>query len=250
MALIGTSPSATSRCSSYPIQLVVWPLALRLVPTAQCFGKSASIAARLMLAWRSRRRGSFVSTTSPFLGRARLRLRRAGVEAAGGALFTGFSRASIAVASREMWPTRRSLYACLISASWRRHGSALRANSAKAREKVVSLGSSPRCSQPHSRRNGLSTVSRSINIAVVGSPITALATKARANAARSQGGRPGKPGQTRTKASTPATSSAVTTRLFEQFHVVMNPDALTKVIEEFDHGEGLLGCPVGRDIEW
>jgi hypothetical protein len=25
---------------------------------------------------------------------------------------------------------------------------------------------------------------------------------------------------------------------FEQFHVVMNPDALTKVIEEFDHGEG------------
>ena len=37
---------------------------------------------------------------------------------------------------------------------------------------------------------------------------------------------------------------------FEQFHVVMNPDALTKVIEEFDHGEGLLGCPVGRDIEW
>src|SRR6201984_847805 len=63
MALIGISPSATSRCSLYPIQLVVWPLALRLVPTVQCFGKSASIAARLMLVWRSRRRGSFVSTT-------------------------------------------------------------------------------------------------------------------------------------------------------------------------------------------
>ena len=50
---IGISPSATSRCSLYPIQLVVWPLALRLVPTAQCFGKSASIAAILILAWRT-----------------------------------------------------------------------------------------------------------------------------------------------------------------------------------------------------
>jgi hypothetical protein len=36
----------------------------------------------------SRRRGSFVSTTSPFLARPRLRFGRAGVDAAGGAIFT------------------------------------------------------------------------------------------------------------------------------------------------------------------
>src|ERR1700747_3131628 len=73
MALIGISPSATSRCSLYPIQLVALPLALRLVTTAQCFRTYASIVARLMLVGRSRRPGSLVSTPSPFLGRPRLR---------------------------------------------------------------------------------------------------------------------------------------------------------------------------------
>jgi len=34
---------------------------------------AASISARLISAWRSSRRGSFFSTTSPFLGRPRLR---------------------------------------------------------------------------------------------------------------------------------------------------------------------------------
>ena len=63
-----------------------------------------------------------------------------------------------------------------------RLGNSLRANSAKAREKVASLQSSAGRSQPHSRRNCLSTLSRSIGIEVVGSPITALATKARGSA--------------------------------------------------------------------
>jgi hypothetical protein len=92
------------------------------------------------------------------------------------------------------WPTRRSSWGRLISASCKRLGNSLRANSAKAREKVASLQTSARRSQPHSRLNCLPTVSRSINIEVVDSPITALATKARASAARSHGG-PGSPDQ-------------------------------------------------------
>src|SRR6516225_2219824 len=78
---------------------------------------------------------------------------------------------------------------------------------------ILQSASALTISQPHSRRNCLSTLSRSINIEVVGSPITALATKARASAARSLGGRPGSPGQTCTNASTSATSSATTTCL-------------------------------------
>jgi hypothetical protein len=51
---------------------------------------------------RSSRCGSF-STTSPFLGRPRWRFGCGGT-----ASITGFSRASMAVASREIWPTSRS----------------------------------------------------------------------------------------------------------------------------------------------
>ena len=65
----------------------------------------------------------------------------------------GFSRASIAVLSREICPTKRSACVSWINASCNRDGKALAANSAKARENVASLGTSPARCQPHSRRN-------------------------------------------------------------------------------------------------
>jgi hypothetical protein len=74
----------------------------------------------------------------------------------------------------------------------------------------------PGRSQPHSRRNCLSAVRRSISIFVVGMPITALATNARANAARSLGGRPGSPRHTPTSVSTRASYSATMTRLADR----------------------------------
>src|ERR1700730_17738622 len=76
-----------------------------------------------------------------------------------------------------------------------RVGSALAANSAKARENVASLGTACARSQPHRRRNVLSTFRRSTNRLVVGTSKTALATKARAKATRSAGGRPDTPSQ-------------------------------------------------------
>src|SRR5208337_3806972 len=91
-------------------------------------------------------------------------------------------------------------------------GSAPRANSANARENVASEGTCERRSQPRMRRRDLSTSRRSIRALVVGTPRTALATKARARARRSSGGRPGPLGGSGTKASRPITSSVVTTR--------------------------------------
>src|ERR1700720_1518812 len=82
-----------------------------------------------------------------------------------------------------------------MSVSCSRVGSALAANSAKARENVASPGTACARSQPHRRRNVLSTFRRSTNRLVVGTSKTALATKARAKAARSAGGRPGHPCQ-------------------------------------------------------
>ena len=93
MQLMGIPPSAVSTCSLYPIQEVVWPLALRLLP-----GPSAGLPASAegsSCSCRSSRLGSF-ARASPLRGpplaplRLRcLRLRRR--------LLT-----SIAVASREM----------------------------------------------------------------------------------------------------------------------------------------------------
>ena len=40
MQPMGIPPSAVSTCSLYPTQEVVWPLALRLVPTSQALGRS------------------------------------------------------------------------------------------------------------------------------------------------------------------------------------------------------------------
>jgi hypothetical protein len=69
----------------------------------------------------------------------------------GVAIFSGFSRPSIAVPSREMLPARRSSWVVAVSVSCRRLGGALLANSAKARENVASLGTAPGRSQPRER---------------------------------------------------------------------------------------------------
>ena len=131
MQLMGIPPSAVSTCSLYPIQEVVWPLALRLLPTSQALGRSASICGRLIVSCRSSRLGSF-ACSSPLRGRPRLR-RRFGFAAFG--FGDGFSRASIAVASREMCSTRWPSIVRAISVSCRRLARPLSANSEKAREK-------------------------------------------------------------------------------------------------------------------
>ena len=143
-----------------------------LVPTS--LGRSASICGRLIVSCRSSRLGSF-ACSSPLRGRPRLR--RFGFAAFG--FGAAFSRASIAVASREMarWPS----IVRAISA----HGRLARplsANSEKARENVASLGSRPAPLQPHSRHSLPSTSRRSIRPRVVGTSNTALAMKARASA--------------------------------------------------------------------
>ena len=164
MQLMGIPPSAVSTCSLYPIQEVVWPLALRLVPTSQALGRSASICGRLIVSCRSSRLGSF-ACSSPLRGRPRLR-RRFGFAAFG--FGAGFSRASIAVASREMCSTRWPSIVRAISVSCRRLARPLSANSEKARENVASLGSRPAPLQPHSRHSLPSTSRRSIRPRVVG----------------------------------------------------------------------------------
>ena len=167
---------------------------------------------------RSRRVGSGFGRCSSLRGRPRLR-GGGGLSGAGGsslpslALFwTGFSRASISVASRAIAPMMRPPSVRSISAAWILSGSSPRANSANARENVASEGTCERRSQPRMRRRDLSTSRRSIRALVVGTPRTALATKARARARRSSGGRPGPLGGSGTKASRPITSSVVTTR--------------------------------------
>ena len=136
---------------------------LRLVPQSQMLGRSASISLRVMLVCLCRRVKGLLAA-SPFFRRRPFGL------VAIAAFFTflaAFSRALIAVASREMWPTKRGFSYFSINASCTRAGNWLCANSAKAREKVASLGSSRCRSQPHKRRNRSSLASRSSNCRVV-----------------------------------------------------------------------------------
>ena len=77
--------------------------AFRLLPTVHALGKSSNISALFMVRWRSRRVGTF-GRSSPFRGRPRLRFTGSGAFFFG----TGFSLASIAVESREIWPTNES----------------------------------------------------------------------------------------------------------------------------------------------
>ena len=80
----------------------------------------------------------------------------------------GFSRASMAVESRERWPTNRSRWVFPISASCTRWGNCVSENSAKAREKTDSLGTSNFRSQPQMRRSTTSVSKRSRSPRVVG----------------------------------------------------------------------------------
>ena len=111
----------------------------------------------------SRRLRTF-GRSSPFFGRPRLRLGGGG----GFSFVAGFSRASMAVESRERWPTSRSWCVSRISVSCTRWGNCVSANSAKAREKTDSLGTSNFRSQPQIRRNTTSVSNRSSSMRVVG----------------------------------------------------------------------------------
>ena len=103
---------------------------------------------------RLRRVGSGLGRCSPLRGRPRLR-GGAGLSGAGGSslpslavFWTGFSRASISVASRAIAPMMRPPSARSISAAWILSGSAPRANSANARENVASRGYFGFCQTP------------------------------------------------------------------------------------------------------
>ena len=80
----------------------------------------------------------------------------------------GFSRASIAVESRKRWPTNRSWWVLRINAACVRWGNCVSENSAKAREKTDSLGTSLFRSQPQIRRSATSVTKRSSSTRVVG----------------------------------------------------------------------------------
>lgn len=102
-ATIGPPPSAISMCHLCPVQDFLQPFALRLDPTVQSFGKSLTISSRIIVRWRVRRFGAF-RCSLPFFGRSRLRATGMGFFFFG----TAFSRASIAVESREICPNRCS----------------------------------------------------------------------------------------------------------------------------------------------
>src|ERR1019366_3051009 len=164
---------------------------------------------------RSRRVGSgfgrSLDRSWPFRGRPCLFCGGTLADGGGGPSFlsfsTGFSRASISVASRAIAPMMRPPSARLISAACILSGRSPCANSVKARENVASEGTCARRSQPQTRRSDLSAPRRSMRALVVGMPSTALATKARARPRRSSGGRPAPLGASGTKASRPITEN-------------------------------------------
>ena len=104
--------------------------------------------------------------------------------AVGAGLGAGDSRPGMAVESLDTRPARWPFSVLSSNASCRCPGRSLAANSAKAREKVASLGTPPAASQPHRRRRVGSVLSRSTSARVVGTSSTAFARKARASAAR------------------------------------------------------------------
>ena len=169
---------------------------------------------------RSRRVGSGFGRCSSLRGRPRLRGGWASSGAGGSSLLSFGLRLDRLLARLDLGGVARDrpddasrrAYARSAPRGSILSGSSPRANSAKARENVASEGTCERRSQPRMRRRDLSTSRRSIRALVVGTPRTALATKARARARRSSGGRPGPLGGSGTKASRPITSSVVTTR--------------------------------------
>src|SRR5258707_10383501 len=89
----------------------------------------------------------------------------------------------------------------------------MRANSAKAREKVDSCGTCQGSFQPQMRRNCASLARASSNCLVRANPYTALATKALAIASRSLDGRPIQPRPQGTKRARGIISKVATRRL-------------------------------------
>ena len=172
-----------STCSLYPIQEVVWPLALRLVPTSQALGRSARTSARTAHRQPSSRLGSFACRgAAPACAAASATIAAFGFGAAfsrascrgsrGCAPPDGHPSKSISV-SPDGWPDRS------------RH-----------RKRPAFASTSPRSEAGRhrsSRTAGIAAVNltrRSIRPRVVGTSNTALAMKARASAARSLLGRP------------------------------------------------------------
>src|SRR5262245_21681222 len=100
-------PSTVSRCNVYPVQYIVLPLLSFLAPLLHALGKSFSISSNDIVFYFSMRVGS-EEELFPFLGRPFFFL--TGVSGPGLSLpsdFTslflhGFSRAAIAVESREL----------------------------------------------------------------------------------------------------------------------------------------------------
>ena len=93
-------------------------------------------------------------------------------------------RLSMAVESRDTWPTSSSPRASSTRAACICFGRRDCENSANARENVASLGISPTRDQPHSLRSVESTFCLSIRWRVVGRSHTALAMKARSSVPR------------------------------------------------------------------
>ena len=155
------------------------PRAFLFVSRSQAFGRSSSIASRLMpFACRSRRESAF-GLSSPLRGRPG---RRFGVSVFGFAVAA--FRLSMAVESRDTWPMSASLNTSPTSASCILCARPVPANCANARENVASLGIAPTRDQPHSRRNAGSALSLSIRCRVVERSHKALARNARAKAHR------------------------------------------------------------------
>ena len=122
--------------------------------------------------------------SSPLRGRPRLRFGLAGCFGLG----VGFSRPSIAVASRDRRdrPTGSCIRVFLISAVCRRSSARRPRRTRQRHARTSPRWGSPRIlSQPHRRRSAGSLVSRSRRALVVSIWNTALAMKARASAARS-----------------------------------------------------------------
>ena len=119
----------------------------------------------------------------------------------------GRSRAAMALRSRLKWPMHWSDRCAAMRAACTRCGNSNGANAAKAREKVAASGSFLHKSKPHRRLRLRSCCRRSISASVVGRLSTALATKARARAARSRCGRPVRRRRSGRCSSTRATSS-------------------------------------------
>ncbi len=162
--LIGISPSMVSIWALYPIQLSLYPLLFFLVPTSHFFGKSFIISDKLISNCFSTRVGSFLAFISPFFGRPLLLEDFAGL----GGFFRGFSRASIAVESRETWWAVLFSNTFFIKVSWTIWANPDLENSKKALEKVASSGISFLLSQPQILLKVISESNRSNKIRVVG----------------------------------------------------------------------------------